>query len=113
MSVYYTVLKVVSYYDSRFLHVSDVSKNKFGWGVGGWVELYPSFFLIFGMFLTLQSPLSHKTPEIFLQLFHPHCVLLFTSVLISPLLCGRFPDICTRWPVAADLGTSQIRQCLL
>ena len=26
-------------------------------GVGGWVELYPIFFWIFGIFLTLQSPL--------------------------------------------------------
>ena len=25
--------------------------------MGGWVELYPCFFLIFGIFLTLQSPL--------------------------------------------------------
>ena len=25
-------------------------------GVGGWVELYPNFFWIFGIFLTLQSP---------------------------------------------------------
>ena len=27
-------------------------------GVGGWVELYPIFFCIFGIFLTLQSPLG-------------------------------------------------------
>ena len=26
-------------------------------GVGGWVELYPNYFWIFGFFLTLQSPL--------------------------------------------------------
>ena len=26
-------------------------------GVGGWVEFYPNFFWIFGIFLTLQSPL--------------------------------------------------------
>ena len=31
--------------------------------------------------------LSHRTPDNFLQLFHPHCVLLFTSVLMSPSLC--------------------------
>ena len=31
-------------------------KKKFGWGVGGWGELYPSFFGIFGIVLTLQSP---------------------------------------------------------
>ena len=27
-----------------------------GEGVGGWFELYPIFFWIFGIFLTLQSP---------------------------------------------------------
>ena len=27
-------------------------------GVGGWVELYPNYFWIFGIFLTLQSPLE-------------------------------------------------------
>ena len=32
-----------------------VSKKKFEWG---WVERYPSFFWIFGIFLTLQSPLG-------------------------------------------------------
>ena len=26
-------------------------------GVGGWVELYPNYFWIFGIFFTLQSPL--------------------------------------------------------
>ena len=35
-------------------------KRKFGWGVGGWGELYPSFF---GMFLTLQSPLEEVQME--------------------------------------------------
>ena len=29
-------------------------------GVGGWVELYPNYFWIFGIFLTLQSPLRTK-----------------------------------------------------
>ena len=29
--------------------------------------------------------------DIFLQLFHPHCVLLFTSVLMSPSLCRVLP----------------------
>ena len=57
----YTLLKVVSY--CRFecsVQVSDGSKKKFGWGVGGWGELYPSFF---GIFLTLQSPLERTTHE--------------------------------------------------
>ena len=35
--------------------------------------------------------LSHWTPAIFPQLFHPHGVLLFTSVFISPSLCRMFP----------------------
>ena len=30
-------------------------------GVGGWVELYPNYFWIFGIFLTLQSPLRKMT----------------------------------------------------
>ena len=28
-------------------------------GVGGWVELYPNYFWIFGIFSTLQSPKLH------------------------------------------------------
>ena len=43
--------------------------------------------------------LSHRTPDIFLQSFHPHCVLLFISVLILSSLCRVLPRI--RWPVAA------------
>ena len=37
---------------------------------------------------------SHRTPDIFLQLFHPHCVLMFISVLLSPNHRGPyFPDV--------------------
>ena len=44
----YILLKVVSYYDLSVLSKSVmVSKKKFGWGVGGWGELYPSFFFYF------------------------------------------------------------------
>ena len=32
-------------------------KKYFDRGVGGWVELYPIFFWIFGIFFSLQSPL--------------------------------------------------------
>ena len=32
-------------------------KKKCLYGVGGWCELYPSLFWIFGIFLTLQSSL--------------------------------------------------------
>ena len=34
-------------------------------GVGGWVELYPNYFWIFGIFLTLQSPLGVLHYELF------------------------------------------------
>ena len=34
-----------------------VQKKKMDRGVGGWAELYPILFGIFGIFLTLQSPL--------------------------------------------------------
>ena len=40
-----------------------VSKKKLDGGVGGWGELYPSFFGIFGIFLTLQSPLEEVKVE--------------------------------------------------
>ena len=53
----HTLLKVVGYYDLSVLSMSvmGLKNQKIGWG--GWVELYPSFFLIFGNVLTLQSPL--------------------------------------------------------
>ena len=54
----YALLKVVGYYDLSVLSksVMGLKKKKFGWGVGGWGELYPIFFGIFGICLTLQSP---------------------------------------------------------
>ena len=58
----YTLLKVVSYklyYDLSVLSMSVMGFQV--WMGGGWVggggELYPSLFWIFGIFLTLQSPL--------------------------------------------------------
>ena len=52
-----TLLKVVGYYDFSVLSMSVMGfQKKFGWGVDGWGELYPSFFGIFGIVLTLQSP---------------------------------------------------------
>ena len=54
----YTLLKLVGYYDLSVLSISVMRfQNKkvlMGWV--GWGELYPSFFWIFGIFLTLQSP---------------------------------------------------------
>ena len=54
----YALLKVVGYYDLSVLSMSVMGfqKKKFGWRVGEWGELYPIFFGIFGIFLTLQSP---------------------------------------------------------
>ena len=41
----YTLLKVVGYYDLSVLSMSVMGfQKKFGWGVGGWGELYPIFF---------------------------------------------------------------------
>ena len=55
------MLKVVGYYDLSVLSMSVMGFQKKkvwihgGW-VGGWGELYPSLFWIFGICLTLQSP---------------------------------------------------------
>ena len=45
----YTLLKVVSYYDLSvlFMSVMDFHTKNVWMGVGGWVELYPSFIWIF------------------------------------------------------------------
>ena len=43
----HTLLKVVGYYDLSVLDMSWMGlkkKTTFGWGVGGWGELYPIFF---------------------------------------------------------------------
>ena len=46
----YTLLKVVGYYQECSVHVSDGFKKKVWIGVGGWGELYPILFWIFGIF---------------------------------------------------------------
>ena len=54
-----TLLIVVKYYDLSVLCMSVMgfqNKIKIGWGVGGWGELQPSLFWIFGILLTLQAP---------------------------------------------------------
>ena len=54
--VSYYGLLVVSYYDLSVLSMSVMGFQKkvwMGW-VGGWGELYPSLFWIFGTFLTLH-----------------------------------------------------------
>ena len=35
--------------------------------------------------------LSHRTPDLYLQSFRPHCVRLFTSIVMSPSLCRVIP----------------------
>ena len=55
------VMYSVCIYDLSVLAVSRMGFRKKKYldrRVGGWVELYPIFFWIFGIFLTLQSPLS-------------------------------------------------------
>ena len=55
--IYSTLLKVASYYDLSVLSMSVMGFHKKVWmGVGGWGELYPNLFWIFGNFLTLQRP---------------------------------------------------------
>ena len=51
------LLKVVGYYDLSTLSMSVMGFHKKNWMEGGWGELYPIFFGIFGICLTLQSPL--------------------------------------------------------
>ena len=42
------------------------------------------------------TPLSHRTPDIFLQLFHPHWVLLFISVLCKSQILRLALRVCQR-----------------
>ena len=60
----YTLLKVVSYYDLSALSMSVMGfqKKKFGWGVGGWGELYPSFFFDFWNLFNLQGGFFMSMP---------------------------------------------------
>ena len=61
----HTLLKVVSYYDFSVLSMSVIGfKKKFVWGVGGWGELYPSFFWDFFNFakpLILLSVIAYSS----------------------------------------------------
>ena len=49
----YTLLKLVGYYDLSVLYMSVMVSKKFGWCLR-----LIFFFWIFGIFLTLQSPLG-------------------------------------------------------
>ena len=55
----YTLLKVVSNFhlSVQSMSVMGFQKKLDGGWVGGWGELYPVLFWIFGICLTLQSPL--------------------------------------------------------
>ena len=46
MCILSVLLKVVGYYDLSVLSMSVMGflTKKFGWGVGGWGQLYPIFF---------------------------------------------------------------------
>ena len=53
---------IVGYYDLSVLSMSVMGfQKKFGWGwVGGWGELYPVLFWIFGKQLTCKAPKSKR-----------------------------------------------------
>ena len=49
--VYIYIVKSFSYYDLKVLSMPVLGfQKKFGWGMGGLGELYPSLFWIFGFF---------------------------------------------------------------
>ena len=64
----YTLLKVDGYFDLSVLSMSVMGlKKKFGWGVGGWGELYPSFldfWISFNFAKPLIIALSNKNIQI-------------------------------------------------
>ena len=58
----YALLKVVSYYYLSVFHVNDGFATKKVWmGVGGWSEIYPSVFWMFGIFFNFAKPLIRNT----------------------------------------------------
>ena len=58
----HTLLKAVGYYGLSVLSMSVMGfQKKFGWGRVGGVSAIKVFFWIFGIFLTLQSPLLTNT----------------------------------------------------
>ena len=60
----YTLPKVVGYYDLSVLSMSVLGfQKKFGWGVGGCGELYPSFFLDFWKLFNFAKPFSDFMPD--------------------------------------------------
>ena len=59
----HTLLKVVRYYDLSALSMSVMGFPKKSLDMGGWGKLYPSFFGIFGIFSTLQSPFSWSSVD--------------------------------------------------
>ena len=77
-----TLLKVVGYYDLSVLSMSVMGFQNKVWMGGQVGELYPSFFWIFGILLTLQSPFKGKRinlvkPFISDKMVFKHCDLRF------------------------------------
>ena len=96
----YALLKVASYYYLSVFHVNDgFAKKKVWMGVGGWSEIYPSVFWIFGIFLTLQSPLygtlgthssdcnSEQNNELFKKITLPSTRNVLFSVHVNDCKC--------------------------
>ena len=82
----YTLLKVVSYYDLSVLSMSVMAFQKKVWLGGGWGELYPRLFFIFGIFLTLQSPVL---PSFLMQLS-----VFFREVAREKIVLLLFMKVC-------------------
>ena len=61
--------------------------------MGGWGELYPSFFWIFGIFSTLQSPFSWSSVDnsFFLNWCGLYCELLFRTRSLP--LCSTLVEV--------------------
>ena len=90
MYILYTLLKVVGYYDLSVLSMSVMGfkKKKFGWGVGGWGELYPSFFLMLEFFnFAKPLSLSYSLPDgAFPSIYWLGCPAIILYLQTNPLL---------------------------
>ena len=70
LSVMWCILSVYDLSDLALSRMGFQKKNWIGGWVGGWVELYPNFVWIFGIFLTLQSPLPTKNKMNWIDIVH-------------------------------------------
>ena len=90
----YTLLKVLGYYDFSVCPGQWWVSKKVWMGVGGWGELCPSLFWIFGIVLTLQRPLGLLRRKV-------TCDCLIHTFLFKRADC--FATRCTAWLAATRL----------